>query len=89
MKQINELAQSEENLDLKPDNAPKSRIESHEDSGMRTFDINVITPHGDKKTFTNNKISTTKYTCLSFMPRNLFEQFTKMANAYFLIIMIL
>lgn len=29
-------------------------------------------------------VQTTKYTCLSFLPKNLFEQFSKMANAYFL-----
>ena len=34
----------------------------------------------------NNKISTSKYTLLTFVPKNLLEQFTKMANMYFLII---
>ena len=29
-------------------------------------------------------MTTTKYTCLNFLPKNLFIQFTKMANAYFL-----
>lgn len=32
----------------------------------------------------SNRVRTTKYTCLSFFPKNLFEQFCKMANAYFL-----
>ena len=32
----------------------------------------------------SNIVVTTKYTCLSFFPKNLFEQFSKMANAYFL-----
>ncbi|XP_069676428.1 phospholipid-transporting ATPase IF-like isoform X2 [Periplaneta americana] len=34
--------------------------------------------------FQNNKISTSKYTILSFLPKNLFEQFRRIANFYFL-----
>ena len=34
----------------------------------------------------NNSISTTKYTLLSFIPKNLMEQFSKLANVYFLVI---
>lgn len=37
----------------------------------------------------NNKIKTTKYTIFSFLPRNLFEQFHRFANVYFLFIIIL
>lgn len=36
-----------------------------------------------------NKIRTTKYTWLTFIPKNLFEQFSKLANVYFLFIMVL
>jgi phospholipid-transporting ATPase len=36
-----------------------------------------------------NAIRTTKYTVLTFLPKNLFEQFSKMANVYFLFIMVL
>ena len=32
---------------------------------------------------------TSKYTLLSFLPRNLFEQFSRVANFYFLILLIL
>ena len=32
----------------------------------------------------SNFIRTTKYTCWNFLPKNLWEQFTKLANAYFL-----
>ena len=38
---------------------------------------------------TNNSICTSKYTMLTFIPKNLFEQFSKMANVYFLFIMVL
>jgi len=37
----------------------------------------------------SNKVQTTKYTCASFLPKNLFEQFSKMANAYFLFMTVL
>lgn len=36
--------------------------------------------------YRNNKISTSKYTLLTFLPKNLIEQFSKLANVYFLII---
>ena len=39
--------------------------------------------------FANNNISTTKYSWLSFLPKNLFEQFHRFANLYFLFIVIL
>ena len=37
----------------------------------------------------SNRISTTKYTILTFIPKNLFEQFHRLANLYFLLIIIL
>ena len=39
--------------------------------------------------YLNNRIRTTKYTILSFLPRNLFEQFHRFANLYFLFIVLL
>jgi len=36
--------------------------------------------------FKNNYISTSKYNCITFLPKNLFEQFSKMANFYFLVL---
>jgi phospholipid-translocating P-type ATPase (flippase) len=39
--------------------------------------------------FMNNYISTTKYTLLTFLPKNLFEQFSRIANLYFLVIALL
>lgn len=39
--------------------------------------------------FPKNKIRTTKYTPLSFLPKNLLLQFQKVANTYFLILVIL
>lgn len=37
----------------------------------------------------NNKICTTKYTFLSFLPKNLLEQFHRVANLYFIFIVLL
>uniref|UniRef100_A0A3B5BMY6 Phospholipid-transporting ATPase IC n=1 Tax=Stegastes partitus TaxID=144197 RepID=A0A3B5BMY6_9TELE len=34
--------------------------------------------------YTNNAIKTSKYNIITFLPLNLFEQFTRLANAYFL-----
>ena len=34
----------------------------------------------------NNEIHTSKYNCITFLPKNLKEQFSKLANVYFLII---
>lgn len=39
--------------------------------------------------YRNNKIKTTKYTLLTFLPKNLFEQFHRFANVYFLFIIVL
>nr|XP_033801980.1 probable phospholipid-transporting ATPase VD [Geotrypetes seraphini]XP_033801990.1 probable phospholipid-transporting ATPase VD [Geotrypetes seraphini] len=41
------------------------------------------------KAYMNNKIRTTKYTLLNFIPRNLFEQFHRAANLYFLFLVVL
>ncbi|KAG9490837.1 hypothetical protein GDO78_006263 [Eleutherodactylus coqui] len=48
---------------------------------------------GDCKTiarfYVGNKIRTTKYTFLTFLPKNLFEQFYRSANIYFLFLAVL
>jgi len=33
----------------------------------------------------NNKICTSKYSAITFLPKNLFEQFSKVANIYFVV----
>lgn len=43
-------------------------------------------PNGER---CDNKIRTTKYTLLSFLPKNLFEQFHRIANVYFIFIVLL
>jgi len=35
--------------------------------------------------FRDNGIETSKYNCITFIPKNLIEQFSKLANVYFLV----
>lgn len=41
------------------------------------------------KSYKNNKIRTTKYSVLSFLPKNLFEQLHRLANVYFILLAVL
>lgn len=41
------------------------------------------------KLYRNNKIRTTKYSLLSFLPKNLFEQLHRFANIYFIFLVAL
>lgn len=45
--------------------------------------------HHDGLAFCDNAVSTSKYTLLSFLPKSLFEQFRRLANVYFLLIIVL
>ena len=49
----------------------------------------VILNSSETSKYAGNQVSTTKYTVLTFLPKNLFEQFHRMANIYFLFIVIL
>ncbi|KAJ2916179.1 hypothetical protein MD484_g4258, partial [Candolleomyces efflorescens] len=42
-----------------------------------------------KITYARNKVRTTKYTVLTFIPKNLYEQFRRIANLFFLTLVIL
>ncbi|OMJ85922.1 hypothetical protein SteCoe_12625 [Stentor coeruleus] len=61
--------------------------EHHEQSppSKRYIEIPVPNP----KLYIANSISTSKYNFFTFLPKNLFEQFSKSANVYFLIIAVL
>ncbi|KAI3369048.1 hypothetical protein L3Q82_026016 [Scortum barcoo] len=60
----------------------------------RTVHANTLYEHAKGEENPNrhcadNKIKTTKYTVLSFLPKNLFEQFHRFANVYFVFIALL
>ena len=64
------------------DSGPKENRSTTLVSTTRVF----TTPLPSPSPYKLNKISTSKYNCLTFLPKNLWEQFHKLANVYFLIL---
>ncbi|CAN0908734.1 Phospholipid-transporting ATPase 1 [Linum grandiflorum] len=60
-----------------------------EEEDARFVYINDPARTNEKCEFARNSISTAKYSVFSFLPRNLFEQFHRVAYIYFLIIAVL
>lgn len=56
-----------------------------------TVPSNVKATHKDHPNhgYKDNQVKTTKYTVLSFLPKNLFEQFHRFANLYFIFVVAL
>mmetsp|Transcript_7019 Transcript_7019/g.9769 ORF Transcript_7019/g.9769 Transcript_7019/m.9769 type:complete len:90 (+) Transcript_7019:199-468(+) len=75
------LEESDDSDETEPERRSNSE---HEPAPRRQFEVNTQFDEQrlDRK-FMSNKVSTTRYTCLNFLPKNLFEQFSKMANFYF------
>lgn len=70
----------------------RRRKKKKETSRTRTVSSNLLLPRPDvENPFppANNRVKTTKYTALSFLPKNLFEQFHRLANVYFVFIALL
>lgn len=71
------------------------RTDKFDDRGYRIVVPNhTVPPKTPKRDHPNgrrvgNKIQTTKYTLLSFIPKNLLEQFHRVANLYFIFIVLL
>jgi len=66
------------------------RLRKKEDRFANYPDIPLNNPSGRyRKKAPSNLISTTKYTFWNFVPKNLYEQFRRMTNVYFLIIVII
>ncbi|XP_020583022.1 phospholipid-transporting ATPase 1 [Phalaenopsis equestris] len=59
------------------------------DEDARLVSINDPTSTNERFEFSGNSIRTAKYSILTFLPRNLFEQFHRVAYIYFLVIAIL
>ncbi|KAM9312630.1 phospholipid-transporting ATPase VB [Gastrophryne carolinensis] len=72
---------------------PKKKLASYNLNKRRVvFANNKKWEHDLKRVsrfYAGNKISTTKYTILTFLPKNLFEQFYRSANLYFLFLALL
>lgn len=57
-------------------------------NGPYSFVINNRQANSERG-FPTNFIRTTKYTLITFLPKNLFEQFRRVSNFYFLIVVII
>ena len=62
---------------------------AEESSAGRSVVVHQTRNVEGKPIYINNSITTTKYTPITFLPKNLFEQFRRIANLYFLIMVIL
>ncbi|KAF1408589.1 putative phospholipid-transporting ATPase VA, partial [Spheniscus humboldti] len=72
----------------------KRRRRKKKESKTRLVRSNLLLPEAEaeksKRTvLASNRLKTTKYTALSFLPKNLFEQFHRLANVYFVFIALL
>ncbi|XP_037626977.1 probable phospholipid-transporting ATPase VA isoform X3 [Sebastes umbrosus] len=80
----------------KPPKVKRHRKKRPKETKTRTVQANVLWDQQQSKgednpnrLYTDNRIKTTKYTVLSFLPKNLFEQFHRFANVYFVFIALL
>ena len=85
-----EMGSKDENEELIYSNAPErqnfiGRVLKRRLSWEKMPD-RKIRPKLQDKDLQNNSISTSKYTLINFLPKNLFEQFSKLPNDYFLLI---
>ncbi|XP_075772592.1 phospholipid-transporting ATPase VA isoform X2 [Pelodiscus sinensis] len=72
----------------------RRRRRKKKESKTRTVRSNLLLPGPEaekpkRSPLANNRLKTTKYTALSFLPKNLFEQFHRLANVYFVFIALL
>ena len=79
----------------KPDVRDKGKGKAHQPE-RRTVYVNLplpailVHPSNDPIIrYVRNKVRTTKYTIVTFLPKNLYEQFRRVANIYFLALVVL
>lgn len=61
--------------------------EKREKKHPYSIQVNHSEANHDERFPENNKIKTSRYTPLTFLPKNLAEQFRRAANCYFLVIL--
>ncbi|XP_069006932.1 phospholipid-transporting ATPase VA [Embiotoca jacksoni] len=91
------LAMARESEDAgvaKASKTKRQRKKKTKENKTRTVHANILYDgakgeENPNRHYANNKIKTTKYTVLSFLPKNLFEQFHRFANVYFVFIALL
>ena len=69
---------------VKPD-ADDDDLMEDEIEQMRSVHVNDAAANAPSK-FCGNTVTTAKYSLLTFIPLNLYEQFRRLANVYFLIV---
>ncbi|KAJ9586597.1 hypothetical protein L9F63_019813 [Diploptera punctata] len=72
----------------------RGKADSEEPRYRTVYPNHLVPPHTPKSAHPNghrpdNRVRTTKYTLLSFLPKNLLEQFHRVANLYFICILLL
>uniref|UniRef100_A0A8C2UAV8 Phospholipid-transporting ATPase n=1 Tax=Coturnix japonica TaxID=93934 RepID=A0A8C2UAV8_COTJA len=72
----------------------KRRRRKKKESKTRLVRSSLLPPEAEaekskRPVLASNRLKTTKYTALSFLPKNLFEQFHRLANVYFVFIALL
>ena len=83
---FDDIHNANETLLLPPSAAKATVIDKGKDSHYVHFYSKFHTPQNNDNNMRMNKISTSKYTKFNFIPKILYEQFSKIANLYFLLI---
>lgn len=77
------------NNDTQPLISQIQHLNSPEDKRKRVIAVGEYCASHKFNNFCNNKVRTTKYNIISWLPKSILMQFQRIANIYFLIIMIL
>ncbi|GAA5871972.1 hypothetical protein JCM8547_006205 [Rhodosporidiobolus lusitaniae] len=90
----NAAAEAEESARRQEKQDAEERKKSNKKKGKkektrRVVYVNVEGVKTDPRGYERNKVRTSKYTLVSFVPKNLMEQFRRVANVYFLALVIL
>ena len=67
----------------------ENRVDEDSEVGRIVRPIKSVEDKLEMEQFASNRIRTTRYTILTFLPKNLFEQFQRFANFFFLFIVVL